>query len=113
MFSFGRIILIIAVASFLAPSFSPGVLAGCNEKVMISSSGCQQSVTAPCCKHSCCRYTKHTVDPKVRVVVLNSPIFVYVPKVGALANFNAEEFQVSHQKIRSFYHPEFSQVLRL
>ena len=113
MFSLGRIFLIVAVTSFLAPSFCPGMSGGCKENPTISASDCRLSQTSHCCKHSCCKFTKHSVVSKVRDAALNNYELVFSPLCQISPTATSSEFLFFHPKIHTFYHPEFSQVLRL
>ena len=113
MLSFSRIILIVMVTNFLSSGFCQGMAVGCKDGFTLSAPNCQQSQATPCCKHSCCKYTNHTVVSKSRYITLNSPALVLSPSNETLSVVNFDGQLVSHPKIRAFYHPEFSKILRI
>jgi hypothetical protein len=112
MFFFGRIFLITAMISFLIPCFCPAMTAACEDGLSLSASDCQQNKTAPCGSHACCKYTNHVVS-KVRESALSGPLLSVTTSREALSTGKIGGFPVSRPKIRSCYHPEFSEVLRL
>ena len=113
MFSLSRLFLIVAVTSFLTPCFCPGMVMGCKGSFALFAPDCRQNEATPCCKHSCCKYTNRTVVSKNRNIALNSPVLALVPSSETLSVINLDGLLVSRPQIRAFYHPEYSQILRL
>jgi hypothetical protein len=113
MFFLSRVFLIAAVISFLIPCVCPAMAGAYKTSSALSAVNCQQNQASPCSNHACCHYTNHVVVPEIWKVPLNSPALVLSSSSDTLSGANLDGFLAFHPKIRVFYHPEYSQVLRL